>query len=381
MGGCFSKPARPHAKTEGPAQQQSPNVPSVTATSTAPAAEPTQGKDQDIQQLSAQQASPATSAQLPTVLEAWSPADVLTWAAGLGLGPTAAGALQVRACGVCLLYSSTLMPRLCPAWQCTCDRTAWCAVVWLLLSQGCSGQQLVQLTDKGLLQLGVQDAAERQALLTARKNLQQQHQEQQLQLQQHQQQQQPTANGVEQAVLVLPAPGTPTAVGAGQGQQAPAGMEEVGAQDGQAGAEGSNKAGVRCVGMPRGLCGLQAWCGDCPASYMQLWGSTMHITGTTLLEWEIHQPRLSRHAALCLLHRLRQQRTSTNHDDNSICVPAVCAGLRPVPHMQVLIRSQGLQDSSQAQVTWQQRWLSRERRRTYRCCASPQLGGSSGVCC
>lgn len=112
MGGCFSKPARPHAQTEGPAQQQSLNVPSVTAPSTAPAAEPTQGKDQDIQQLSAQQASTATSAQLPTVLEAWSPADVLTWAAGLGLGPTAAGALQVRACGVCLLYSSTLMPRL-----------------------------------------------------------------------------------------------------------------------------------------------------------------------------------------------------------------------------------------------------------------------------
>jgi hypothetical protein len=103
--------------------------------------------------------------------------------------------------------------------------------------------------------------------LTARKNLQQQHQEQQLQPQQHQLQQQPTANGVEQAVLVLPAPGTPTAGSAGQGQQAPAGVEEGGVQDGQASAEGSKKAGVRCVDMPRGLCGLQVWCGVChPAS-------------------------------------------------------------------------------------------------------------------
>lgn len=40
--------------------------------------------------------------------------------------------------------------------------------------QGCTGEQLLQLTDKGLLQLGVQDAAERQALLTSRKALQQQ---------------------------------------------------------------------------------------------------------------------------------------------------------------------------------------------------------------
>jgi hypothetical protein len=41
--------------------------------------------------------------------------------------------------------------------------------------QGVTGQQLVSLTDQRLLQLGVQDAAERQALLSARSTLQSQH--------------------------------------------------------------------------------------------------------------------------------------------------------------------------------------------------------------
>eukprot|EP00775_Hariotina_reticulata_P003910 gene3910-4164_t len=71
------------------------------------------------------------AATSPAAIAAWSAEDVTTWAATLGL-PAAS----------------------------------------LLALEGVTGQQLVSLTDQRLLQLGVQDAAERQALLSARSTLQ-----------------------------------------------------------------------------------------------------------------------------------------------------------------------------------------------------------------
>lgn len=130
-------------------------------------------------------------------------------------------------------------------WTPTCKAsvTMSCDRVLRAVLQGCTGEQLLQVTDKGLLQLGVQDAAERQALLTARKNLLQQQVQQQVQ--QHPQQQ-PVET--KQAGVVLPAAGTPTAGSAGQ--QASAGMGEARVQDAQDNSEGSKKSGVRWGNSP-----------------------------------------------------------------------------------------------------------------------------------
>jgi hypothetical protein len=98
------------------------------------------------------------------------------------------------------------------------------------------------LTDKGLLQLGVQDAAERQALLTARKNFQQQEQ------QQAQQQQQGVLEDSTQHTMVLPTPGTPPGASAGQSVHAAACSNTADSlQDTDGNAEGSKKSVVRCV--------------------------------------------------------------------------------------------------------------------------------------
>ncbi|KAF6256218.1 hypothetical protein COO60DRAFT_135401 [Scenedesmus sp. NREL 46B-D3] len=72
-------------------------------------------------------------------IASWTPGDVSSWAASLGLPKASLTALQVSTC------------------------------------RGATGQQLLQLTDHRLLQLGVLDSAERHALLTARTQLQREH--------------------------------------------------------------------------------------------------------------------------------------------------------------------------------------------------------------
>lgn len=120
--------------------------------------------------------------------------------------------------------------------------------------QGCSGQQLLQLTDKGLLQLGVQDAAERQALLTARKNFQQQQEQQQAQQQQQQQ------SVLDAGMMVLPPPGTPPGAGAGNSMQAAARSNTGDSlQDTEGNVEGSKKAGVRYVAGACCLAAVTGW--------------------------------------------------------------------------------------------------------------------------
>lgn len=118
--------------------------------------------------------------------------------------------------------------------------------------QGCTGAQLLQLTDKGLLQLGVQDAAERQALLAARRSLQQGQQQPTAQPQQQQQQAQSLAGkdaGVKQ--LATTSPGTPAVPLAGTGTQeaavAAASTNGVpsGAQDAAGGDRDATAPGVR----------------------------------------------------------------------------------------------------------------------------------------
>jgi transcription initiation factor TFIID subunit TAF12 len=99
------------------------------------------------------------------------------------------------------------------------------------------------LTDNGLLQLGVQDAAERQALLTARKNFQQQQEQQQAQ-----QQQQSMLDDGTQHTMVLPTPSAPAGAGAGHSVQAAARSNTADSlQDTEGNVEGSKKSGVRYV--------------------------------------------------------------------------------------------------------------------------------------
>ncbi|WIA36602.1 hypothetical protein OEZ86_007890 [Tetradesmus obliquus] len=74
------------------------------------------------------------SPELPADIASWAPGDVSSWAAALGLPKASLTALQ-----------------------------------------GVTGQQLLQLSDHRLLQLGVLDAAERHALLATRTQLQQEH--------------------------------------------------------------------------------------------------------------------------------------------------------------------------------------------------------------
>lgn len=115
--------------------------------------------------------------------------------------------------------------------------------------QGCSGQQLLQLTDKGLLQLGVQDAAERQALLTARTKRQEQQGQQQQPLKQ---QQQPPV-GLDDVKLAMPS--AAVAVGAGLGSPGAAAAVDSstdGLQDTGGSADDAKKAGVRWVCWCRG---------------------------------------------------------------------------------------------------------------------------------
>lgn len=126
------------------------------------------------------------------------------------------------------------------------------------LLQGCTGEQLSQITDKGLLQLGVQDAAERQALLAARGTIQQQQQPQQQQQQQQSNVPAATAAGqVEvsqpsQSVMVLPTrsalPGAGGAAVAADGQGAAGANGAV--SDKAGGAEGAQPkaVAVRWVG-------------------------------------------------------------------------------------------------------------------------------------
>jgi hypothetical protein len=98
MGGCFSKPARVAADHAGAAAAKQPQ--SVQQEQPAPVPLPAQDarqqqQQQQTQKPASQPSSASVSAQLPPVLEGWTPGDVLTWAAGLGLGPQAAAALQV----------------------------------------------------------------------------------------------------------------------------------------------------------------------------------------------------------------------------------------------------------------------------------------------
>lgn len=138
------------------------------------------------------------------------------------------------------------------------------ARVCFVMQQGCTGEQLLQLTDKGLLQRGVQDAAERQALLNARRNLQQQQpqpqqqgqdQQQQQQQAQHQDQQQQQEVSLQQQLQQAgsdkltgqPAPSTPTGGSAvALGSQAAAGANGAPANSfaEQRGGDGSDGGGL-----------------------------------------------------------------------------------------------------------------------------------------
>jgi hypothetical protein len=91
MGACFSKPARPDE-----ADKATSSVP-VSVSGTVPE-QPKQDAVQHFQQLDSLPSSASVSAKLPPVLEGWTQTDVQSWAAGLGLGPTAAAALQVSSC-------------------------------------------------------------------------------------------------------------------------------------------------------------------------------------------------------------------------------------------------------------------------------------------
>jgi hypothetical protein len=128
--------------------------------------------------------------------------------------------------------------------------------------QGCDGEQLLQLTDKGLLQLGLQDAAERQALLAARRAFEQR-QQPQLQQQQQADQQERQGQGLSQqrssaagllqqgeGQIVLPPPGSPPGGGPDQAAQSANGRSIAAEGLGRAGSlasDGSQKAasGVR----------------------------------------------------------------------------------------------------------------------------------------
>lgn len=118
--------------------------------------------------------------------------------------------------------------------------------------QGCTGAQLLQLTDKGLLQLGVQDAAERQALLAARRSLQQgQQQQPQTQPQQQQQQQAQSLAGQDAGAKQLASPGPPALAVASPGTQEAAGASASingvpsGAQDAAGADRDAASLGVR----------------------------------------------------------------------------------------------------------------------------------------
>jgi hypothetical protein len=116
--------------------------------------------------------------------------------------------------------------------------------------QGCTGAQLLQLTDKGLLQLGVQDAAERQALLAARRSLQQgQQQQPQTQPQQQQQQQAQSLAGQDAGAKQSASPGTPTLAVAGTQEAAGAAASTDGvpssAQDAAGADRDATALGVR----------------------------------------------------------------------------------------------------------------------------------------
>lgn len=92
MGGCLNKPALSDAQHVEAAKF--PHVASGVPSTGHDGAK--QGSEQQHAHLSDVPASsPSASGLLPPVLEVWSATDVLTWAAGLGLGPAAAGALQV----------------------------------------------------------------------------------------------------------------------------------------------------------------------------------------------------------------------------------------------------------------------------------------------
>jgi hypothetical protein len=93
MGACFSKPARSDADE---ADKATSSVP-VPVSGTVPE-QPKQDAVQHFQQLDSLPSSASVSAKLPPVLEGWTQTDVLTWAAGLGLGPRATAALQVSSC-------------------------------------------------------------------------------------------------------------------------------------------------------------------------------------------------------------------------------------------------------------------------------------------
>lgn len=82
MGSCLSKPDRP---------KDVQHVEASSAAAPAPAAQEQAARNQQQQQVSVVPgASPAGS------VEGWTAPEVVSWATGLGLGPQATAALQVR---------------------------------------------------------------------------------------------------------------------------------------------------------------------------------------------------------------------------------------------------------------------------------------------
>lgn len=114
MGGCFSKPARSLDETA--------QVPAVSGpVPSAGAEKPKQDAVQQTPQPASLPSSASVSAQLPPVVEGWTSADVLTWAAGLGLGPQAAGVLQV--CGASVLAICIVAAAVCSLMQAMPDHS------------------------------------------------------------------------------------------------------------------------------------------------------------------------------------------------------------------------------------------------------------------
>lgn len=132
----------------------------------------------------------------------WSPENVATWAASLGLAQTSMQALKVG-CNVqdspaVARRSCDQPPEAAEQWcsiaevafvsrSCICTILQHCVPQALIprmqqlprsrlhfILQGVTGSELLKVTDQRLLQLGVKDAAERHALLAACSSLQQQ---------------------------------------------------------------------------------------------------------------------------------------------------------------------------------------------------------------
>jgi hypothetical protein len=143
------------------------------------------------------------SPELPADIATWTPGDVSSWAATLGLPKASLTALQVgsmgqgcqcgyglslslQGLGTCVCNSQFEQLQVTCCFHCLCmsllmapavEMPAYSSHLLLLqpVLQGVTGQQLLQLSDHRLLQLGVLDAAERHALLAARTQLQQEH--------------------------------------------------------------------------------------------------------------------------------------------------------------------------------------------------------------